>query len=394
MKITSMDIIQLKRIPEAGSTPVLCRIHTDEGIYGYGEAGVSIMDYSLGCLELLKSFGQMLIGQNPLENDVIYSRLINTFWARGNGGVIMAAISAIDTALWDIKGKYFGVPVYELLGGAHRKKLRCYASQLQNGWKYKDFLWAPGDLGFLKEACEKATGEGYECIKIDFLMKHLDGTPISADELQNHLTAKTLKEIEQKLDTVRQAVGEETELILENHCLTTARTAIEFAKAAAPYHPVLLEEPANPLEVLEYRRIREAVDVPIATGERSYTRRGFLPFLQEGLADVVQPDLGNCGGITEGRKIADLAESFGASVQAHTCNTPISVAAALQFEAAIPNFYMHEHHTNNTLPFYTDLCIYDDQPQNGYYELPDRPGIGNELTEKALAESTIITIKA
>lgn len=394
MKITAVDIIKMKRIPEAASTPVICRIQTDEGIYGYGEAGVSIMDYSLGCLELLKSFGHMILGLDPLANDVIYSRLINTFWAKGNGGVIMAAISAIDTALWDIKGKFFGVPVYELLGGAHRKKLRCYASQLQNGWKYRDFLGAPGDLGFLKEACQRAVEDGYECIKIDFLAKHLDGSPIAADELQNHLTVRTLRETEKKLELVRQTVGDEIELILENHCLTTARTAIEFARMSEPYDPVLLEEPANPLEVLEYRRIREAVDIPLATGERSYTRRGFLPFLQEGLAEVVQPDLGNCGGLTEGRKIADLAESFGASVQAHTCNTPLSVAAAVQFEAALPNFYMHEHHTNNTLPFYTDLCVYDDQPIDGYIIVPDRPGIGNELTEKALAESEILTVSA
>ena len=135
MKITSTDIIKLKAAKTAGQTPVLIRIHTDEGIYGYGEAGVSIMDYSLGCMELLRSFSRMLIGKNPLENDVIYTQLVNTFWAKGNGGVIMAAISAIDTALWDIKGKYFGVPVYELLGGKYRDKLRSYASQLQNGWK-------------------------------------------------------------------------------------------------------------------------------------------------------------------------------------------------------------------------------------------------------------------
>ena len=111
MKIISVDILKLSRNNSGGQTPVLVRINTDEGIYGYGEAGVSIGDYSLGCIELLRGFARQLIGRDPLENDVIYSQLINGFWAQGNGGVILAAISAVDTALWDIKGKYFGVPL-------------------------------------------------------------------------------------------------------------------------------------------------------------------------------------------------------------------------------------------------------------------------------------------
>ncbi len=393
MRIVRVDLITLKAQRTSAQTPVLVRIFTDEGIYGYGEAGVSIMNYSLGCVPLLRSFAQAILGRDPLDSDVIYQTLTRSFWAMGNGGVIMAAVSAIDTALWDIRGKYFGVPVYALLGGKHRDKLRCYASQLQNGWKYPDFHGAPGDLGFLRDACLAAVEEGYDCVKVDFLAKHLDGSRIDPWEAEHHLSTATLREVEQKLQVVREAIGEETELILENHCLTTAHTAIQFGQVAQAYHPMLLEEPANPQETGEYRKIREKLSVPLATGERSYTRRAFLPLLQEGLLDTVQPDLGNCGGITEGRKIADLAETFGATVQAHTCNTPISVAAALQFEAALPNFLIHEHHTNNTLPMNTELCVYDDQPVNGYYTVPDRPGLGNELTEKALSEAEILTIR-
>jgi L-alanine-DL-glutamate epimerase-like enolase superfamily enzyme len=393
MKITSVDILTLKASEKSGQTPVLVRINTDEGIYGYGEAGVSIANYSLGCVPLLHSFGQQIIGMDPLANDVIYNQLINGFWSVGNGGVILAAISAVDAALWDIKGKYFGVPLYVLLGGKHRDKLRCYASQLQNGWKYEDFLGSPGDLGFLKDACRSAVEEGYDCIKIDFLAKHFDGSRISAEETKNHLSVRTLREVEQKLDAVREVIGPDVELILENHCCTSAGTAIQFGRVAQQYDPMLLEEPANPADIVDYQRIRDALDIPLATGERSYTRRGFLPLLQPGLLDVIQPDLGNCGGITEGRKICDLAESYGATVQTHTCNTPLSVALSLHLEAAIPNFYIHEHHTSNTFRDIRASFVYDYQPVDGYFSLPELPGIGNEPTEQTLAESEIITVK-
>ena len=392
MKITSVDVIKFKEQPEHGQTPVLVRINTDEGIYGYGEAGVSIGNYSLGCIEILKNFAHMILGKDPLANDVIYTKLASAFWSKGNGGVIFGAISAIDAALWDIKGKYFNKPVYELLGGAHRTKIRAYASQLQNGWKYENFLGAPGDLGFLKDAVQSAVDEGYDAVKIDFF-KHFDGKRLDFYEGRNHLSLKTLKEVDQKLDAVKQIIDGKAELILENHSITTAHTAIQFAKLAEPYDPILLEEPADPLDIHDYERIKEATSIPLATGERTYTRRGFLPFLERGVLDVLQPDLGNCGGITEGKKIADVAELYGVSIQTHTCNTALSVAIALQLEAAIPNFIIHEHHTTNTFRHNREEFIHDYQPVNGYFDLPTLPGLGNEPTEKTLAEATIWTVK-
>lgn len=393
MKITAVDAIMLKRLDFSAQTPVLCRIWTDEGIYGYGEAGVSIMDFSVASYQLIKLFAKSIIGMDPLEIDVIYSKLAGTFWAQGNGGVIFAAISAIDTALWDIKGKVFGVPVYKLLGGKHRDKLRAYASQLQSGWKYLDFMRAPGDLGFLKEACQAALDDGYDAVKIDFLGKHLNGTPIDRAAMKNYIEKGTMKEFEQRLEIVRETIGPDVDLILENHCITSANTAIQFGQLAQPYDIMFLEEPATPFNPMEYRRMADKLDIPLATGERSYTRWGFKALMENGSLSVIQPDLGNCGGLTEGRKICDLAETYGITVQTHTCNTPISIAASLQFEAAIPNFIIHEHHTVNTLAPIRELCVHDYQPDNGYFEIPELPGIGNELSEKALKEATIETIR-
>lgn len=392
MKITSVDIITMKRQDFSAQTPVVCRINTDEGIYGYGEAGVSIMDFSLGAIQLLKSFGKSIIGMDPLGIDVIWQKLYSTFWSQGSGGVIMAAISAIDVALWDIKGKFFKVPCYVLLGGKHREKLRSYASQLQNGWQYQEFMSAPGDVSFLSDACKAAVKEGYDCVKIDFINKYENGRPVEAEILKNWITPELMRLFVRRAEAAREAVGPNVEIIMENHCLTSANTAIQFGLAVQHLGFMMLEEPANPLNPFEYRRISEKLNIPLATGERSWLRWGFKPLFEAGLS-VGQPDLGNCGGITEGRKIADLAAAYGATIQTHTCNTPLSVAAALHLEAAIPNFIIHEHHTVNTLPDVRATCVYDYQPVNGYFEVPNLPGIGNELTEKALAESSIITVK-
>jgi len=164
----------------------------------------------------------------------------------------MAAISATDTALWDIKGKYFNVPLYVLLGGKHRNKLHSYASQLQNGWKYHDFQTAPGDLQFLKDTCQAAVADGYDTIKIDFLGQRLDSTPISRNEMQNYLTKDTLKDFVARVKTAREAVGPDVHIIMENHCLTSANTAIQFVNAVKGYDFMLLEEPASSLSPLEY----------------------------------------------------------------------------------------------------------------------------------------------
>ena len=393
MKITSVDVIKLKRLSFSSQTPVLCRINTDEGIYGYGEAGVSIMDFSVGSYELMKIMSKPIIGMDPLEIDVIYSKLTSMFWSQGNGGVIMAAISAIDTALWDIKAKYFGVPLYKLLGGKHRDKLRTYASQLQNGWKYHDFITAPGSIEFLQSACQAALDDGYTAVKIDFTGKDLEGRKLSAEMQKNWLPPEVLKLFVSRVKAAREVLGPDVDLIMENHCNTSANTALQLAKAAEPYNIMFLEEPCNPLSPQEHKKLSEHTSIPIATGERTYTRWGYLPILMNGSVSVIQPDLGNCGGVTEGRKICDLAEAFGVSVQTHTCNTPISVAVSLHLEAAIPNFIIHEHHTVNTLPEVRELCVHDYQPVDGYFSIPELPGIGNELTEKALSEAAIETVR-
>ena len=391
MKITSVELIKCRELACSRQIPVLCRIHTDAGIYGYGEAGVSIAHFTLGSYELLKLYARAVIGMDPLENDVIYSKLMHMFWSQGSGGVLLSAVSAIDTALWDIKGKALGQPLYKLLGGKHRDKLRCYASQLQAGWRNEDFFAVSEDLGFLRDSCLRAVAEGYDAVKVDVMGMNIDGQGNAT--MKGHITPRIMRRIEERLRTVRDAVGPDTDVILEMHNTTSVNTAIEFARMAEPYGIMFLEEPCIALNADCYRRLADNISIPLATGERTYLREGYLPLLTNGSLAVIQPDLGNCGGVTEGRKICDLAEIYGVQVQTHTCNTPISVAVSLHLEAAIPNFVIHEHHTTNTLEPVRALCVHDYQPENGYFAIPELPGIGNELTEEALRQAQIETVR-
>lgn len=352
---------------------------------------MSIMHFTLGSYELLKLFAKTIIGMDPMEHDVIYSKLMRMFWSQGSGGVILSAISAIDTAIWDIRGKALNQPLYKLLGGKHRDKLRCYASQLQAGWRSEDFFAATEDLEFLRDSCRRAIEDGYDAVKVDVMGMNIDGAHNAT--MKAHIKPPILRKIETRLRTVRETVGPDVDIILENHNTTSVNTAIEFARMAAPYNIMFLEEPCLALNAEEYRRLADHVEIPLATGERTYLREGYLPLITNGSLSVIQPDLGNCGGVTEGRKICDLAEIYGVQVQTHTCNTPISVAVSLHLEAAIPNFIIHEHHTTNTLLPMRELCVHDYQPVHGYFEIPELPGIGNELTEKTLQEAQIETIR-
>lgn len=393
MLITSIDIIQVEPIPENRQIPVFTRINTDEGISGIGEVGVSIFGFSVAAAEVVRRVADLLIGQNPLHHDRLWETLLRkTFWGQGNGGVIMGAFSALDTALWDIKGKVYAAPVHELLGGKYRDSLWSYASQLQGGWKRPEFLNAPGDLSWYREAYLAAQADGFDAIKVNFLQVLPEAGRFDTFRHGGHIPHAILRAVEERLSLAREIFGPDAEIILENHALTDVNAAIEFARLAEPYRIFYYEEPVTNLNPEQFRRIRDATSIPLATGERAYTRYGYLPYLQDRSVSVLQPDLGNCGGFTEARKIADLAQLWGVTIQSHTCNSPISVAAALQFEAAIPNFVIHETHTTNGLESVRRLGVHDYQPVNGSFVVPDLPGIGEELSDWALAHATISTL--
>jgi L-alanine-DL-glutamate epimerase-like enolase superfamily enzyme len=397
MKITSIDVIALETDRGNGSRPILCRVNTDEGISGYGEAGIAIAVGATAAYALIKDLAPMVVGMNPLYHEVIWEKLFKqSFWAQGNGAVFMSAISAIDIALWDIKGKAAKMPLYQLLGGKQREKLRAYASQLQFGWAVESFnpgKGARGDPEYYAETARKAVAQGYSAIKTNFLRFDRQGAGVSYKDTTNNLSRELMRVADERLAATRKAVGPDIDIIIENHAMTDAATAIQFSRMAEQYDIMFLEEGCTPLNPMVMERIARETVIPLATGERTYTRWGFLPFLENQSLRVIQPDIGNCGGITECKKICDMAHIYDVSVQTHVCSSPISVAISLHLEAAIPNFIIHEHHLGNTLPSCVEMGKYDYQPKNGYLDIPELPGIGQEPSEYSLGRAHIETVK-
>ena len=381
MKIEKVDILVL----DSGDLslrwqPIVCRVYTDNGLYGDGEAGMAYNCGANGAYGMLKDMAQRIIGMDPLDNEVIWHKLYHTtFWGQNGGPVVFSALGAIDVALWDIKGKYFNVPVYKLLGGKKRDDLRCYASQLQYGWS--DHREAMATAEDYANVSRKAVEQGYDAIKIDFFTfdkngKNFDKTIHGCSMVEPYYRNM----VEERLSAVREAVGPDVDIIMENHAYIEANAAIQLGKIAEPYNIFFFEEPCTPTPKTA-KLVHDSLRIPIAHGERIYTRFQYAPYFEDGSVQVIQPDMGNTGGFTETKKICDMADTYGISVQTHVCASPISTAAALHLEAVIPNFIIHEHHVWNLHEYNKRFGKYDLQPENGRIKVPDAPGIGNELSD-------------
>lgn len=394
MKITSIDIIKANTGGRACDgtlwNPIFVRVNTDEGICGFGEIGLAYSDAINAAVGILRDFCPIVIGMDPMQSEKIWDTLHrSTFWGQGGGTVIFAGISAIDIALWDIKGKVCGVPVYQLLGGKTNEKLRTYASQVQFDWgKVSKNLVQPEEYA---EVTRKAMDEGYNCVKVDPLGVDLDGN--WNWNYPGLLEYDLLKLGIERVAAIRDAGGDDMDIIVEMHSQTNTNTAIQFGREIENLRCFYYEEPTQPLNQSLFKEIARNVKIPLASGERIYSRWGYRPFMEDRSLAIIQPDLGNTGGITEGKKICDMAYVYDVGVQLHLCGGPIAIAAALQLEAVIPNFVIHEHHQFALLEENIAMCKYDYQPVNGYYTAPDLPGIGQEVTDETIKAAEVITIK-
>ena len=406
MKITKIDVMLFHPIESSNArgkagtpvswdnpawNPVGCRVYTDEGIYGDGEAA---MAYGAGChgaFGMIRDLGNLIIGMDPMKNEVVWERIYKqTFWGQNGGPVFFAGLSALDMALWDIRGKALNAPLHVLLGGKRRDHLRTYASQLQFGWD--DHIIPAYSTEAYVENAKKAVAEGYDAIKVDFFTFDKDGSTFSEEQRTGLMKPYYVDLVEERVAAVREAIGPKVDIIMENHSFLDSQSAIQLGRRMEKYNIFCFEEPNTP-NPKTAKLVHDKLNIPIASGERIYTRWQYAPYFEDQTLQMIQPDIGTCGGITELKKICDMAHTYDIGVQVHVCSSPLCTAPAVQIESVIPNFVIHEHHVFNRYDYNRRLCKFDYQPVDGKFEVPNLPGNGNEYSEYALTHCEKFTIE-
>ena len=391
MKITSVEVFLLKpAIADSPypSRPVVCRVNTDEGISGWGEAGIFTGWGEHGVFGMLQDLSPFYIGKDPFDADVIWEQIRTLMYGHMSGGgvIVWSALSALDTALMDIKGKALGLPCYKLLGGQFNKELCCYASHIQNGWC--EDIGPRGTADEYAAIALRLKNLGYTAVKFDLLAFDRDKKPMTRRQTAHDLSKRQVMElVEERLAAVRNACGSDLEIMTDNLCRQDICAAWEMDEIAKKYGVLFMEECLDPFRADNYLPITAKCRTPLAGGEKVQTRWKFAEYFEKQIFRVIQPDISNCGGLTEAKKIADMANAYDIKVQAHIAGTGIAIAAGLQLEASIPNFSIHECLSTNDNPEMQAYCKYVVPVVNGYITVPDRPGIGNELSEQAVAEA-------
>jgi galactonate dehydratase len=347
---------------------VFVKLHTDDGLTGVGEASLEGSEEQIvAALQRMKAY---LIGKNPLDIEAHRRTLYaGRFW---RGMVLLSALGGIEMALWDITGKVFGVPVYRLLGGPCRERVRCYThiSEATSGHSMMQRV----------EEAQRAVAEGWQALKWD---------PLPPNDLS--LEPAELRFVANQLQAVREAVGDDVELMIEIHGRLDPATAIRVADAIAPFRPYFMEEPVPPESLDALEAVARRVRIPLATGERLLTKQAYWPLLERQLVAYIQPDVIHVGGILESKKIAAMAEARYIGVAPHNPNGPVGVAATLHLCANIPNFAIMEMPCDDYLwsACWRDELLADPVPvqvREGYLALPEKAGLGVELNEAALAK--------
>ena len=340
-------------------------ITTDQGYTGWGEAVLE--GHAQAVLACVKEMSSYLIGADPNRIEDIWTTLYRGGFYRG-GGVMMSAISGIDQALWDIKGKWLNVPIYELLGGACRDKMRVYS------WIGGD---RPSDVG---TAAKEKMDAGFSAIKMN-----------ATEELQYIDTYKKIDAVLERVAAIREACGKYFGIAIDFHGRVHKPMAKVLAKKLEEFDPMFIEEPVLCENMECFKEIATACNIPIATGERLFSKYDFKRLLQAGGVDIIQPDLSHAGGITEVKKIAAMAEAYDVALAPHCPLGPIALSACLQVDAISYNAVIQEQsigiHYNvgkNVLDYITNKE--DFEFVDGYVQFPKKPGLGVEVNKALVIE--------
>lgn len=350
---------------------LFCRIETDDGLVGWGEPVVE------GRAEVVRAavdvLAEYLIGQDPLRIQDHWQVMTRAGFYR-DGPILSSAVAGLDQALWDIAGKAYEAPVYALLGGPVREKVRVYA-------------WVGGDEpAELADAIAAQVEAGFTAVKMN-----------ASGRISPIATAAEVDDVVARLATAREALGPDRDVAMDCHGRFTPATARRVIPELAPYRPLFVEEPVLPEHQQALGSLVAASTVPLATGERIYGRAGFLPVLQAGMA-VVQPDLSHAGGISEVTRIASLAETFGALLAPHCPLGPVALAASLQVGFATPNLLIQEQSLGIHYNKEADLLSYVMDPEpfrfvDGHAVRGRQPGLGVTVDENAVRAADRIAHK-
>ena len=342
---------------------MLIRVDTDQGISGYGDtwASEATRAHVLG-------YRQMLLGEDPTEVERLFRRMMSRAYMNFGGahfdsGLAVHAVSGIETALWDIAGKALGTPVYKLLGGKHRDRVRLYC--------------CVGDLNSYLKLAQVYRDMGITCLKFDATPPKVLGVPGAV--MDDHLTRKGLRQLVRSIESIRQEVGEEVEISVEARCGTLAN-AMRYLKAVEPFDLTWVEDPIPPTDVEAWATLTASSHTPTLVGEGLHLRHEFLEFFRRSATRFVAPDIQICGGLAEAKKIADLADIHHLLICPHNASSPIGIAAAVHACAAMPNLLALEFHA---MPGWDRMLKgYRPKISGGYMDIPEGPGLGVELDEE------------
>ncbi|NQX67912.1 galactonate dehydratase [Paenibacillus alba] len=363
MKITKLELF---KVPPRW---LFLKIETDEGITGWGEPVVEGKADTVAAAVMEMS--DQIIGKDPMRIEDMFQVLYRGGFYRG-GPILSSAISGIEQALWDIKGKFYNAPVYDLLGGACRDRTRVYS------WIGGD---RPSDVG---QAAKLQVEAGFTAVKMN-----------ATEEMHYIDSIRKVDEAIARIAAVREAVGKDVGIGIDFHGRVHKSMAKIIVKELEPYRPMFIEEPVLPENNEALKEIARYTSCPIATGERMYTRWGFKELLAQGIVDIIQPDLSHAGGILETRKIAAMAEAYDIAIAPHCPLGPIALASCLQLDTCSPNAFIQEQslgiHYNqgsDLLDYLKDPSVF--QYEEGFVKNLTAPGLGIEINEEKVREMAAI----
>lgn len=398
-----MKILRLKTaVVEGNFDWTFVRIETDEGIRGLGECF-----FAPGLTSILRSLEPLLLGEDPRDIHRLFRKLqLATSGAGSVAGIIYNAISGVEAALWDVLGQSLGVPIYRLLGGKFRDKVRIYADchggealesldevlrSRQASWapkagtySAKDYFGAAADEApaspddYRRQALAKRA-EGFTALKFD-----LDVPGAAGSDPHNRLLSnRAIDHMVSLIGAVHDAVGKDTDIAVDCHWRYNAGDVVKIARELEPFRLLWLEDPVPPDNVAALKEVHSKARVPIATGENLFLFAGFQEIISQHALSIVTPDLQKVGGLAVAQAIAQFADVHGMPVAPHNISSPIGTLASAHFCAAIPNFLALEFHASE-VPFWNDLIEGATTPliQRGFITIPEKPGLGVTLNEE------------